>query len=109
MLPADKCKYHLLLFNQGLGDSELQKTETQLYEFKFYCGLVNFKNKISQFTDITTKANALFLIHCIYENQQPELCHRALKMLDGAILAKGLKCCNHLENLTLQGRANVPS
>ena len=24
-------------------------------------------------------------------------------MLDGAILAKGFKCCNHLENLTLQG------
>ena len=57
-----------------------------LTTFKFYCGLVNFENKISQFTDITTtEANALFLVHCTYENQQPELCRGALKILDGEI------------------------
>ena len=56
-----------------------------LTTFKFYCGLVNFENKISQFNEITTKPNTLFLVHCTYENQQPELCHRALKMLDGEI------------------------
>ena len=57
-----------------------------LTTFKFYCGLVNFENKISQFNDITTtEANTLFLIHCIHENQQPELCRRALEMLEGKI------------------------
>ena len=57
-----------------------------LTTFKFYCGLVNFVNKISQFYDITTtEANALFLVHCTYENQQPELCRRALKMMHGVI------------------------
>ena len=50
-----------------------------LTTLKFYCGLVNFENKRSQFYDITTKANKLFLIHCIHENQQPELCRRALE------------------------------
>ena len=57
-----------------------------LTTFKFYCGLVNFENKISQFNDITTVVNTLFLVHCAYENQQPELCRRALKILDGNIL-----------------------
>ena len=56
-----------------------------LTTFKFYCGQVNFKNKKSQFNDITTKCDKLFLIHCIHENQQPELCRVALEMMNGVI------------------------
>ena len=58
-----------------------------LTTFKFYCGLVCFDNKMSQFNDIITKPgyNMLFLAHCIYENQQPQLCPLAIQLLEGAI------------------------
>ena len=81
--------YHLASLDEDQQTEIIKLNSGQdhmLTTFKFYCGLVNFENKISQFNDITTKTNTLFLVHCTYENQQPELCHRALEMMHGEIL-----------------------
>ena len=58
-----------------------------LTTFKFYCGLVCLDRKMTQFFYIITKHkhNMLFLVHCIYENQQPQLCSLAIQLLEGAI------------------------
>ena len=80
--------YYLASLDEDLQTEIIRLNSGQdhmLTTFKFYCGLVSFKNKISQFNDITTEANTLFLVHCTYENQQPELCRRAFKMLEGKI------------------------
>ena len=80
--------YHLASLDEDLQTEIIRLNSGQdhmLTTFKFYCGLVNFKNKISQFNDITTEASTLFMVHCTYENQRPELCRRALKMMHGEI------------------------
>ena len=63
-----------------------------LTTFKFYCGLVCFDSKMTQFIDIITKTdhNNLFLAHCIYENQQPQLCSKGIELMQGVI---NLKYC----------------
>ena len=62
--------------------------------FKFYCGLVNLQDKISQF-DLITTANSdsddieqndpLYMFHCAYESQQETICYRVMELLNGQI------------------------
>ena len=82
--------YHLDSLNddQQTEIIKLHREKTHmLTTFKFYCGLVCFDRKRSQFIDIVTKHgyNMLFLAHCIYESQQPQLCPLAIQLLEGAI------------------------
>ena len=66
-----------------------------LTTFKFYCGLVNLRHKISQF-DLITIANSdldeiegtdpLYMLHCAYESQQETICYRVMELLKGIIL-----------------------
>ena len=62
--------------------------------FKFYCGLVNFQNKMFQF-DVITIANSnldeiegsdpLYMFHCAYESQQETICYRVMEIIKGRI------------------------
>ena len=55
--------------------------------FKFYCGLVDFQNKLQQFDDIVkSTSNMLYVCHCAYETQLACVCLRAMELLDGEIL-----------------------
>ena len=55
--------------------------------FKFYCGLVDFQNKLQQFDDIVgSKENTLHSFHCAYETQQESICHRAIEIKHGEIV-----------------------
>ena len=57
-----------------------------LTTFKFYCGLVDFQNKLQQFDDIVRlRPNMLYVFHCVYETQLECVCHRAMELLDGKI------------------------
>ena len=54
--------------------------------FKFYCGLVDFQNKLQQFDDIVESApNRLYVFHCAYETQLACVCLRAMELLNGEI------------------------
>ena len=55
--------------------------------FKFYCGLVDFKNKPQQFVEIINHApNYMYMFHCAYETQQESICCNTMKKIDGRIL-----------------------
>ena len=55
--------------------------------FKFYCGLVDFQNKLQQFDDIVKRSsNMLYVCHCAYETQLACVCLRAMELLNGEIL-----------------------
>ena len=55
--------------------------------FKFYCGLVDFQNKLQQFDDIVkSTSNMLYVCHCAYETQLACVCLRAMELLNGKIL-----------------------
>ena len=55
--------------------------------FKFYCGLVDFQNKLQQFYDIVKRSsNMLYVCHCAYETQLACVCLRAMELLNGEIL-----------------------
>ena len=55
--------------------------------FKFYCGLVDFQNKLQQFDDIVkSRSNMLYVFHCAYETQLACVCLRAMELLNGEIL-----------------------
>ena len=55
--------------------------------FKFYCGLVDFQNKLQQFDDIVeSTSNMLYVFHCAYETQLACVCLRAMELLNGEIL-----------------------
>ena len=55
--------------------------------FKFYCGLVDFQNKLQLFDDIVKSApNMLYVFHCAYETQLACVCLRAMELLNGEIL-----------------------
>ena len=82
--------YHLA----GLDDDQLTEIIARygakthmLTTFKFYCGLVCFDSKMSQFIDIITSPeyNILFQVHCAYESQQPQLCSLAIELMQGKI------------------------
>ena len=54
--------------------------------FKFYCGLVNFQNRLQQFDDIVESApNMLYVFHCAYETQLACVCIRAMELLNGKV------------------------
>ena len=54
--------------------------------FKFYCGLVDFQNKLQQFDDIVkSTSNMLYMLHCAYETQLACVCLRAMELLNGEI------------------------
>ena len=82
--------YHLASLND---DQQTEKIKLHrvnshmLTTFKFYCGLVCFVSKMSQFSDIINSSvcNMLFLVHCAYEGQQPHVCSRAIQLMGGAI------------------------
>ena len=55
--------------------------------FKFYCGLVDFKNKPQQFVEIINHApNYMYMFHCAYETQQESICCETMKKIEGRIL-----------------------
>ena len=55
--------------------------------FKFYCGLVDFQNKLQQFYDIVkSTSNMLYVLHCAYETQLACVCLRAMELLNDEIL-----------------------
>ena len=55
--------------------------------FKFYCGLVDFKNKPQQFVEIINHApNYMYMFHCAYETQQESICGETMKKIEGRIL-----------------------
>ena len=48
--------------------------------FKFYCGLLDFQNKLQQFDDIVESAlNRLYMFHCAHETQLACVCLRAME------------------------------
>ena len=54
--------------------------------FKFYCGLVDFQNKLQQFDDIVKRSsNMLYVSHCAHETQLACVCLRAMELLNGEI------------------------
>ena len=54
--------------------------------FKFYCGLVDFQNKLQQFDGIVrSRPNMLYVFHCAYETQLACVCVRAMELLNGKI------------------------
>ena len=54
--------------------------------FKFYCGLVDFQNKLQQFDDIVrSRPSMLHVFHCAYETQLACVCVRAMELLNGEI------------------------
>ena len=54
--------------------------------FKFYCGLVDFQNKLQQFDDIVeSSSNMLYMCHCAYETQLESICHRVLIFMQGSL------------------------
>ena len=54
--------------------------------FKFYCGLVNFQNRLQQFDSIVeSRPNMLYVFHCAYETQLAHVCFRAMELLGGEI------------------------
>ena len=54
--------------------------------FKFYCGLVDFQNKLQQFDGIVkSTSNMLYVCHCAYETQLACVCLRAMELLNGEI------------------------
>ena len=54
--------------------------------FKFYCGLVDFQNKLQQFDDIVkSRPNMLYVCHCAHETQLACVCLRAMELLNGVI------------------------
>ena len=76
--------------------------------FKFYCGLVDFQNKLQQFDDIVESApNILYGIHCAYETQLESICHRVMEdslciescvltPADFHVMAYVVSCASHL-------------
>ena len=80
--------YHLASLNE-----DQQMTMIILYSgkdhmlttFKFYCGLVNMKHKISQFDEITNVPDLLYRFHCAYETQEETVCYRAMELQQSGI------------------------
>ena len=58
-----------------------------LTTFKFFCGLISFEYKMYQFAEITKSVgpDCLYMVHCAYESQQPDVCRRAIKLLNGRV------------------------
>ena len=56
-----------------------------LTTFKFYCRLVNMKQKMSQFDEITNVPDLLYTFHCAYETQEQFVCYRAIQLQRGDI------------------------
>ena len=55
--------------------------------FKFYCGLVDFQNKLQQFDDIVKRTpNILYVFHCAYETQLACVRLRAMELFNGVII-----------------------
>ena len=54
--------------------------------FKFYCGLVDFQNKLQQFDDVIEhKTSILYMFHCAYETQLESICHQVLIFMQGSL------------------------
>ena len=55
--------------------------------FKFYCGLVDFHNRLQHFDKIVYgRHDILFVFHCAYETQQKSICQRAIEIKQGKIV-----------------------
>ena len=80
--------YHLASLNE---DQQMMMIilhsgkDHMLTTFKFYCGLVDMKHKMSQFHDITNVPDHLYRLHCAYETQEESICCRAMKLQRGSI------------------------
>ncbi len=77
--------YHLASLDEDL-QTEMVKLHSgkdhMLTTFKFYCGLVNFEQKMHQLEGIVMqRPNTLYAVHCAYETQQKTVCCKVIELL----------------------------
>ena len=82
--------YHIAGLNDIQQMRIIRSHESKSYmlnTFKFYCGLVDMKHKISQFDKITNYSvpDPLYMCHCAHETQEETVCCRAVTLLKGEI------------------------